>query len=119
MQVNLFTGNLAGPPELLGVGEKAVCRFTLIDNEYVGKDANQEPQFRKVAVQFAAFGSDATRIHKHCRTGDQLIVHWQLRNNNYEQEGKPVYSYNFNVREVVFGAPGAEKRAEFERQAAG
>lgn len=118
MQSNIFTGHLAATPELRGSGEKRVCRFTLIDNEYAGKDDDNQPKFRKVSVQFAAFGHEAQRIHEHCRKGDQLIVTWQLRNNNFQHEGETVYSYDFNVREVEFGAPGPEKRAEFNRQAA-
>lgn len=115
MQVNVFTGRLAATPELRGTGDRAVCRITLIDNEYVGKDEHGQPKYRKVSIPFAAFRGDAQRIHEHCRKGDQLIVRWNLRNNNYEHQGETVYSYDFVIEHVEFGAPGAEKRAEFGR----
>ncbi|WP_108610840.1 single-stranded DNA-binding protein [Aminobacter sp. MSH1] len=115
MQQNIMTGRLAGAPELRGTGDKAVCRFTLIDNEYAGKDDNNQAKTRTVSVPFVAFRHDAKRIHEHCRKGDQLIVTWSLRNNNYEKEpGQTVYGYDFVVEDVEFGAPGPEKRAEFQ-----
>lgn len=101
-------------------GEKAVCRFTLIANEYAGKDENNQARERQVAIPFAAFRHDGQRIHEHCRKGDQLIVGYQIRNNTFEREpGEKVYTFDFIVTDVEFGAPGPEKRAEFERQSAG
>lgn len=118
MQLNIFTGRLASSPELRGAGDKAACRFMLIADEYAGKDDNNQPKYRKVAIPFVAFRHDAKRIQEHCRKGDQLIVNWSLRNNNYEHEGEMVYGYDFIVNEIEFGAPGPEKRAEFGRQSA-
>jgi hypothetical protein len=38
MQKNVFVGNLARPATVTGTGDRAVARFTLIANEYAGKD---------------------------------------------------------------------------------
>ena len=49
--------------------------------------------------------------------GDQLIVHYSLNNNNYEDgQGNTTYGYDFIVEEFEFGAPGAEKRELLEQR---
>lgn len=120
MQSNVFTGRLADTPVLRGNGEDAVCRITLIDNEYAGKDVEGNAKERVVSIPFVIFGSRGDAIARHCRKGDQLIVYWELRNNTYtDTAGEKVYGYDFVVRDFEFGAPGAIKRAELaERQSA-
>ncbi|MBE0437211.1 MAG: single-stranded DNA-binding protein, partial [Methylomicrobium sp.] len=38
MQQNIFIGNLAKVATVTGTGDRAVARFTLISNEYAGRD---------------------------------------------------------------------------------
>jgi len=109
MQTGVFEGRLADAVKVNGEGEKAVSIFTLISNEYAGKDEQSgEAQERKVAVQFAASGSKGKVIAEHVKKGDQLVIQYRIENNVYEKEGEKVYSYNFKVRDFSFGAKKQE-----------
>jgi len=114
MQQNVFTGNLAGASVMTGSGDRAVCRFTLIANEYAGKDKDLgTAKERAVSIQFTAFRAKAETICKNAMKGDQLIVTHRIENNSYEKGGEMIYGFNFIVEDFVFGAPGKEKREQF------
>lgn len=117
MQHNVFVGNLAGAPTMSGTGDRAVCRFTLIANEYAGKDNGGAVKERAVSIQFTAFRAKAEAICKNAMKGDQLILNYRIENNNYEKAGETVYGFNFIVEDFAFGAPGKEKREQFSSRA--
>jgi len=111
MNIVIFTGRVAVTPELEIHGETKVTRFRLIRNEYAGQDGNGERRERQVNVPFTAFGRLAEMLAGNVLVGDQLIVHASIRNNHFtDSNGVERYDYNFEVREVEFGAPGSEKR---------
>jgi single-strand DNA-binding protein len=112
MQSAMFTGNVAKTPVLSGSSEHAVCKFTLISNEYAGKDEDGKAKERQVSIFFTAFRGKAETIAKHVRKGDQLIVTYRIENNHYQKDGEDVYGYNFLVEDFAFGAPGKEKREQ-------
>lgn len=114
MQVNVFTGNLAKAPTVNGSGDRAVARFTLITNEYAGRDEAGQVRERSVSLQFTAFRAKAEAIARNAMRGDQLIVNYRIENNNYDKNGETVYGYNFVVEDFDFGAPGKEKREHFK-----
>ena len=111
-----FAGRLAAPPVVTNHGEnKTVCKFTLISNEYAGKDEDTgESTTKAVRVQFTAFNAKAVAISQNCLEGDQLIVAARLENNDYTPEGQDKVSYNmaYILTSFDFGAPGPKKRAE-------
>jgi single-strand DNA-binding protein len=112
-----FEGRLAKAPAVSGSGDKAYTKFTLIRNEYAGRDdGSGEPLEREVAIQFTAFRKKAETIAKHCRKGDQLIVSARVENNNYEKDGEVHYSLAFIIEDFVFGAPGEVKRNELAKR---
>lgn len=110
----IFTGRLSAAPESRSHGDTDVTKFTLIRNEYAGKDSKGKAKERVVSIQFTAFNGLGTAIAEHAKKGDQLIVEAELSNNNYEKDGVDVYGYNFTVRNFEFGAPGPEKRAALD-----
>lgn len=113
MNHGMFTGRLAKAPTLSGHGDKAYAKFTLIDNVYVGRDERDQAKTEQVSIQFTAFRGRAEAIARNCYKGDQLIVHYSLKNNNYDDgQGNTTYGYDFIVEEFDFGAPGPEKREE-------
>lgn len=116
MQKNIFVGNLGKAASVTGAGDKAVARFTLLANEYAGKDKEGQTRERTVSIQFVAFRSKAEAIAKNTRKGDQLIIDYRIENNDFERNGETVYGYNFIVEDFAFGAPGKEKREEFKNQ---
>lgn len=114
MQKNIFVGNLAKSVVVSGNGDRAVARFTLISNEYAGKDKETgEARERSVSIQFTAFRAKAEAIAKNAMKGDQLIVDYRIENNNFQKDGEDVYGFNFVVEDFTFGAPGKEKREQF------
>ncbi len=118
MQHNLFIGNLAKAATITGSGDRAVCKFTLIANEYAGKDKDSgETRQRVVSIQFTTFRQRGEAIVQHALKGDQLIVHYRIENNHYtdKSSGEEVYGYNFIVENFTFGAPGKEKRQQFSQ----
>ena len=121
MHILCFTGRIAAAPVLTNPSGTKVCKFTLISNEYAGKDEAGEAQERPLSIQFTAFGPKAEAISKHCHKGDQLIIEKaKMENNNYKAaDGKEVYGYSFIVDSFEFGAPGAEKRTQLDAKRQG
>jgi len=112
MNHGIFVGNLAKAPTISGHGDKTYAKFTLIDNVYAGRDENDQAKTTPVSIQFTAFRGKAETIATHCHKGDQLVIHYSLKNNNYDDgQGNTTYGYDFIVEEFNFGAPGPEKRA--------
>ncbi|MCK9468059.1 MAG: single-stranded DNA-binding protein [Porticoccaceae bacterium] len=118
MQKNVFVGNLAKAVVLNGSGDRAVARFTLITNEYAGRDKETgEVRERLVSIQFTAFRAKAEAIAKNALKGDQLIVDYRIENNTYQKDGEDVYGYNFILEDFKFGAPGKDKREQMASRA--
>lgn len=110
--INTFIGRLAAAPTSSRHGENTVTRFTLIRNEYAGKDSvTDDIRVRNVALPFTAFNGQAVALTRHCCKGDQLIVFYRIENNHYtDKGGNECYGFNFIVDSWQFGAPGEEKR---------
>ena len=114
MQKNIFVGNLAKFATLSGFNETAVSKFTLISNEYAGRDKQTgEIRERTVSIPFVAFRSKAEAIAQHALKGDQLIMTYRIEKNVFQKDGEDIYSYNFIVEDFEFGRPGKEKREQY------
>jgi single-strand DNA-binding protein len=113
-----FTGRVAAAPVLANRGNSKVTKFTLISNEYAGRDEGSgEATERQVRIQFTAFGSRGEAIARNVLKGDQLFVEAKLSNNDFtDGEGIERYGYNFTVDNFDFGAPGELKRAQLARR---
>ena len=109
-----FTGRVASAPVLTRPNGATICKFTLMRNEYTGKDEQgiEKPE-RVVSIQFTAFDLKAENISKHVLEGDQIIIEARIENNNYSKEGVDQYGFNFIVSDFEFSAPGPKKRASF------
>lgn len=115
--MNSFTvtaiGNLAKNPELAVKGDVSYTRFCLVGNDYVGKDESGKPREAATSVWFTAFEALGEVIAKNARKGDQLILHAQLRANNWtDRDGEKQYDHSYIVQSFKFGAPGKAKREE-------
>ncbi len=112
-----FIGRVAAAPTL-EMGNVERCRFTLIRNEYAGKDDESgENKERVVSLQFTAFASKGRAIAEHAAKGDQLSVEYRVRNNDYTKDGEDVYSHSFVVVDFEFGAPGSITRERLNQKA--
>lgn len=117
-----FTGRLAKAVTLSGQGDRAVAKFTLIRNQYAGKDDGGDAIEKTVAIQFTAFRKKAEAIAKNFFKGDQMVVVARIENDNYtDKDEVERYGFSFVVEDFDFGAPGEEKRAHLaarQRQSA-
>jgi single-strand DNA-binding protein len=105
-----FSGRIAQAP-VLRMGDTEVCTFTLIRNEYAGKDKDSgEAKERIASVQFTAFNGRGRALAENAAVGDQIEVEYRIANNNYEKDGETIYGFNFVVDSWEFGAPGALTR---------
>lgn len=112
----IYTGRVAAAPVLTRPNGTPVCKFTLIRNEYAGKneDGSERPE-RVVRIQFTAFRGIAEAIAQHALEGDQLEVEARLENNDFtDKDGVERWGYNHVVESFEFGAPGKLKRAQLE-----
>lgn len=117
MNQGTFTGRVAKAPNFRDGGKTPVVYFTLIRNEYAGRDEESgEAHERKVAIPFTAFGKKAKAIADNVYVGDQLIVSYRLANNDREQAGEVEYGFSFIVDDFEFGAPGELKREKLAQQ---
>lgn len=115
--MNSFTvtaiGQLAKNPELTVKDEVSYTRFCLIGNDFLGKDESGNAREATTSLWFTAFDALGEVIAKNARTGDQLIVHAQIRASNWtDRDGEKQYDHSFIVQSFKFGAPGKVKREE-------
>lgn len=115
MNKGFFTGRVARAPVLRGGAKTPVCFFTLIRNEFAGRDEGGEARERQVAIPFTIFGVRAEALAKHAFEGDQLIVEYHLQNNNQGEGDDKEYGYSFVVEDFDFGAPGKAKREQLAK----
>lgn len=115
-----FVGRIASAPEMRKSGDIAITKFTLIRDEYAGKDAQNQAKKRQVSIQFTAFRAMAEAIMNHGMVGDQLIVVARIENNNYQDsENNIQYGFNFVMESFEWGAPGKAKRQALANRPAG
>ena len=119
--MNSFTltavGNLARDPELMTRGEATYARFSLVGNDYAGKDARGNVREIVTSLYFVAFDSIGEAIAKRARKGDQLVLLAHVRANNWtDKDGKARFDHTFVVQDFRFGAPGKLKREEAARR---
>jgi single-strand DNA-binding protein len=119
--MNSFTltaiGNLAKDPEGSVKGDTTYTRFCLVGSDFAGKDEEGTAREIATSVWFVAFGGLGEAIAKNGRKGDQLIVEARIRANNWtDEQGEKQYDYSFIVSGFRFGAPGRQKREEFDAQ---
>jgi single-strand DNA-binding protein len=113
-------GNIAKSPELVSKGDTTYTRFCLIGNDYAGKEDDGSTREVVTSLWFVAFGSLGEAIATNARKGDQLIIKARIRANNWtDQQGEKQYDYSFVVEGFRFGAPGREKREEFDARREG
>jgi single-strand DNA-binding protein len=114
-----FSGRLAAAPVLTNHGDSKVCKFTVIANEYAGKDKESGDSLeRTTSIRFTAFNKKAIAIAENFFKGDQIILsNAHVQNNDYtDGAGKEVYGYDYVVDDFDFGAPGPEKREQLAKR---
>ena len=119
MNILVLTGNVTKDPEVrYGADNKPVARFGIaVQRQFKNKDGNYDTDF----FNLVSFGPTASFIEKYVKKGTRLNVTGELRNNNYEKDGKKVYQDQIIVNSVEFGGnkkdnAGADAPAEAPAQ---
>ena len=112
--LNSFTitaiGNVGKDLELVGEGERAFTKISLIGNDRFGDKESA------TSLQFTAFGTLAEILVRHVRKGDQLFLEGYVKNNTWvDLKEQRHYDNSFIISGFKFGAPGKIKRAEIEQ----
>jgi single-strand DNA-binding protein len=110
-------GNLSKDPEHAVKGDVTYTKFCLVGSDYAGKDEQGNNREIVTTLWFVAFDGLGEAIAKNARKGDQLIVHAQLRSDNWiDKDGEKHFDHSFIVQGFRFGAPGKAKREELARR---
>ena len=79
--------------------KKAVARYSIaVDRRYKDQNGNYPTDF----FNLTSFGNTASFVEKYLRKGTKIVVEGELRNNNYEKDGKTVYSDQIIANSVEF-----------------
>ena len=93
-------GRLTRDPEIRYTNDnKPVARYSIaVDRRYKDQNGNYPTDF----FNLTSFGNTATFVEKYLRKGTKIVVEGELRNNNYEKDGKTVYQDQIVANNVEF-----------------
>lgn len=107
----LLIGRATKKPELqISKGGTSYTILSIAVNEKV-KDENGNNKVNYIDVK--AFDKVANLLNKYVDKGQLLSIDAKVVNNNYEKEGKTIYSYDFILNEFEF--LGSAKKEEEEK----
>lgn len=86
-------------------GER-LARFSIAVDRRFKKDGEPTADF----FNCVAFKGTADFMEKYCRKGQRYLFDGEMRNNNYEKDGKTVYSDQYVVNTVEFADGKAEEK---------
>jgi len=96
----LFTGRICKEPEVrYGNDNKPIARFSLaVDRKYKDSNGNYPTDF----FNLVSFGKTAGFVETYLHKGVKILVEGEIRNNNYQKDGKTVYSDQIIANSVEF-----------------
>lgn len=99
----ILQGHLAADPEIKKYTkdgkESKLARICIVNQcQIVNETSNPEPLY----MYGTAFGSVANYIKKAFKKGSRILIEGEFRPNNYEKDGKKIYSYQLIIRHTYF-----------------
>lgn len=93
-------GRVVREPEIRYTNDnKCIARYSIaVSRKFKNKQGNYDTDF----FNLVSFNSTALFIEKYLHKGVKILVEGELRNNNYEKDGKTVYSDQIIVNSVEF-----------------
>lgn len=93
-------GRLTRDPEIrYGNDNKPIARYSIaVDRRYKDQNGNYPTDF----FNLTSFGNTASFVEKYLKKGTKIVVEGEIRNNNYEKDGKTVYSEQIIANNVEF-----------------
>ena len=96
----ILMGRLTRDPEIrYGNDNRPVARYSIaVDRRYKDQNGNYPTDF----FNLTSFGKTAEFVEKYLRKGTKIVIDGELRNNNYERDGKTVYQDQIVANSVEF-----------------
>lgn len=96
----LFMGRLTKDPEVRygGADNIAIARFSLAVDRRFKKEGQATADF----FQISALGKLGEFVEKYLKKGTKILVEGEILNNNYEKDGKKVYSDQYKAISIEF-----------------
>ncbi len=96
----ILMGRLTKEPEVRYTKDnKPVANYSIaVDRNYKDQNGNYPTDF----FNLTSFGNTASFVEKYLHKGTKIVVDGELRNNNYEKDGKTVYNDQIVANSVEF-----------------
>lgn len=113
-----FTGRLTEEPKVAySAGTEPVARaifnFAVPD---MSMKRDEEGNYPTDFFRCTCWGKLAEIVEKHCNKGTKLLISGRLKNNNYEKDGKKVYSNEIVIDSLEFLEVRTAKTQDFQTQ---
>ena len=98
MNIVIEMGRLTKDPDIRNTGSTTIARFSLAVDRRFKREGQPDADF----FNFVSFGRQAEFAEKYLKKGMKVVVQGRLQNNNYQKDGKMVYSNEIVVDAVEF-----------------
>lgn len=110
MQINCIVGNIT--TDIKFDPEKLIAKLNVAKDIYKGRNGDGSPKYETLYLPLTAFKHHAKTLNDTCSKGDQIIVEYEISNNNYEKNnGDKVYGFNFVITSLSFGKKSDKNKA--------
>ncbi|CNI62199.1 single-strand binding protein family protein [Yersinia pekkanenii] len=109
MQSNTITGRLLKPVSLIKKDDVTYCRLTVAES----KKRNNV----STVIEFAAYDELALRAERQLDIGDLIVVHFIVKNSQYEKDGVNYHGYSFTAESFEYLAAGKAKQTRSQSMA--
>lgn len=96
----ILMGRLTRDPEVrYGSDNRPIARYSIaVDRRYKDQNGNYPTDF----FNLTSFGKTAEFVEKYLKKGTKIVIDGEIRNNNYEKDGKTVYQDQIVANSVEF-----------------
>lgn len=103
----ILSGRLTEDPKIMyGSGSPPLAHavFNFAVPDMTGKK-DQQGNYPSDFFRCTAWGNTASTVERHCCKGIRLLIAGKLKNNNYEKNGRKIYSNEIVIESLEFLEP--------------
>lgn len=109
MQSNTIAGRLLKPVRLIQKDDVTYCRLTVAES----KKRNNS----STIIEFTVYVELALRAERQLDIGDLIVVHFIVKNSQYEKDGVNYHGYSFTAESFEYLAAGKAKQTRSQSMA--
>lgn len=109
MQSNTIAGRLLKPVRLIQKDDVTYCRLTVAES----KKRNNS----STIIEFTVYDELALRAERQLDIGDLIVVHFIVKNSQYEKDGVNYHGYSFTAESFEYPAAGKTKQTRSQSMA--